>query len=587
MKTDFELTKEYKDCFRFLKSKLSAFGYPYKVLFIKFLRKVRKRCRFFLPIVKRKAYIKECNTVFENSLRFSILTPLYNTDPKMLKAMIESVLRQSYSDWELCLADGSDEEHEYVGEIVRSFPDPRIKYVKTKNKGISGNTNVCLSMATGNVIAMLDHDDLLHPSALFRIAEVMEETGADLVYTDENTFRHRPQDAYCPNYKPDYSPDLLRSYNYICHLSAFTRELLEKAGAEWDRELDGSQDYDMILRLTEKARKIEHIPEVLYFWRASRNSVASGAEVKPYCIAAAKKAIAAHLERIGLDGTVEDAAIASTYRIQYTIAGNPLISIVIPNKDHIKDLKKCIESIQEKSTWENYEIVICENNSTEAETFQYYDTLGNVKVLKYQGDFNYSKINNFAVAETKGEYLLFLNNDTEVISPDWMEQMLMFAQREDVGAVGAKLYYPDDTIQHAGVVIGIGGIAGHWNSRRPRNDPGFMGRAILTQNFSAVTGACLMVSRQKFLEAGGFDENLAVAFNDVDFCLKLREEGLLNVWTPYAELYHYESKSRGAEDTPEKYERFLRESELLKKRYQHLFEVGDPYYNRNLPLFYL
>ncbi len=576
-----------KKIFKFQKGRLSTFVYPYKVLFVKLLRKIKGWGRRFLPVVKRKPYISECNTVMKNDFKFSILTPLYNTDPKMLKAMIRSVLRQSYSNWELCLADGSDEEHLHVGEIVKGFQDSRIKYVKTENKGISGNTNVCLSLATGDVIAMLDHDDLLHPSALFRIAEVMERTGADFVYTDENTFRRRPQDACCPNYKPDFSPDLLRSYNYICHLSAFKRELLEKAGAEWYSELDGSQDYDMAFRLTEKAERIEHIPEVLYFWRASRNSVASGAEVKPYCITAAKKAIAAHMERIGLVGTVEDAAVASTYRIQYTIIGNPMISIVIPNKDHIEDLKKCIESIQQKSTWKNYEIIVCENNSTEAEIFQYYKTLEDVKVLKYQGDFNYSRINNFAATGTRGEYLLFLNNDTEVISPDWMEQMLMFAQRKDVGAVGAKLYYPDDTIQHAGVVIGIGGIAGHWNSRRPRNYPGFMGRAILTQNFSAVTGACLMVSKEKFLEAGGFDDKLAVAFNDIDFCLKLREKGFLNVWTPYAELYHYESKSRGAEDTPEKYERFLRESEFLKKRYPHLFEIGDPYYNRNLPLKYL
>jgi len=527
---------------------------------------------------------------FPKNIKFSVLVPLYNTPEKFLKEMIESVQAQTYMHWELCLADGSDAEHTEVGDICKKYAkaDNRIKYEKLeKNLGISENTNACIRMATGEYIALFDHDDLLHPSALYEVMKAICDHGADFIYTDENTFSEEPRDAYNPHFKPDFSPDTLRSYNYICHLSVFSRELLDSVGY-FRSEYDGSQDYDLILRLTEKAKKIFHIRKILYYWRAHKDSVAQNISAKPYTITAAKKALAAHLERCGLKGEVLDSSVPTTYRIKYEIEGEPLISIIIPNKDHTDDLDVCLKSLYGKSSYKNFEIIIVENNSTEKETFEYYEKIekkhDNIKVVTWKSVFNYSAINNFGAEYANGEYILLLNNDVEIINETCLEEMLMFAQRKDVGAVGAKLYYSDDTIQHAGVIIGLGGIAGHSHKHFERSNPGYAARASIAQDLTACTAACLMMRKSVFDEVGGLDETFEVAFNDVDLCMKIREKGYLVVFTPYAELYHYESKSRGFEDTPEKIKRFNGEIRRFEMKWQKQLDDGDPYYNPNLTL---
>lgn len=527
--------------------------------------------------------------VFPKKVRFSVLVPLYNTPENFLHEMIRSVLDQTYANWELCMADGSDEEHRYVEKICHQYArkDDRIKYKKLKqNLGISENTNACIDMATGDYVALLDHDDLLHPAALHEVMKAICEQGADLIYTDENTFHNKPEDAYCPHFKPDYAPDTLRSYNYICHFTVFQKELLKQTG-RFRQAFDGSQDYDMILRLTECAVCIVHIPLILYYWRAHRDSTAEDLGSKRYALTAARLALKEHLDRIGLKGKVQDSDIPSTYRIVYELTDLPLISIIIPNMDHVSTLKVCIDSILEKTTYPNYEIVIVENNSLCTETFQYYDELRadpHIQVKIWTGKFNYSAINNWGVQYANGEYFLLLNNDVEIISADWLQEMLMFCQREEIGAVGTMLYYPDDTVQHGGVILGVGGIAGHAHKHFPRNSYGYMSRLTIVQDLSAVTGACMMVRRDVWNEVKGLDEGFEVAFNDVDLCMRIRQAGYLIVWTPYAELYHYESESRGYEDTPEKQERFESEVHRFQGRWAKELAAGDPYYNPNLTL---
>ena len=558
------------------------------------LRKIRRKLfklgggfavRYKINAARAK---KESSFVFEKNVKFSVVVPLYNTPIKFLREMIKSVQNQTYANWQLCLADGSDEAHKYVGQYVKRLKDKRITYKKLEqNKGIADNTNECIALANGNFIALFDHDDLLHPSALFEMAKVIDEQDADFVYTDEVTFVGKTSNITIYNFKPDYSPDTLRSYNYICHFTAFSKKLLDEVGG-FNSDYDGSQDYDLILRLTEKAQNIVHIPKALYFWRSHKASVASDVSAKPYVVDSAKRALAAHLERIGLSGRVEDAVVPTTYKIQYDIIGEPKISIIIPNKDHTDDLEKCLSSVYEKSTYKNFEVIVVENNSTEQKTFEYYSDAErrykNLKVIKWDSGFNYSAINNFAVKQSSGDYVLLLNNDIEVITPDWLEQMVMFAQRKDVGAVGVKLYYEDDTIQHAGVVVGLGGVAGHSHKYFARENPGYMARASIAQNLSACTAACLMIRRDVYDEVGGLDEGYAVAFNDVDLCMKIRKADYLIVFTPFAEFYHYESKSRGMEDTPEKRARFNSEVFRFQGRWEKELKAGDPYYNPNLSL---
>lgn len=567
--------------------------------------------------------------VFDRQIKFSILVPLWNTPEEFLRDMIESVMNQTYESWELCLADGSDQEHSYVGRICREYADKaegRIVYRKlAKNEGIAGNTNECYRVSTGEYIGLFDHDDVLHPCALYEYVRAINETGAEFLYCDEATFKNGSLDNLVNmHFKPDYAPDTLRGNNYICHFSVFSRKLLETDMELFRTSLDGSQDHDMILRLTDRAEKVYHVPKLLYYWRSHEGSVASDIEAKPYAVEAAKRAVADHLEKHGFTHfqISSTRAFPTIFRIRYQVKNNPKISVIIPNKDHWEDLKRCIDSIMDRSTYDNYELVIVENGSTTREIKEYYSQLlgydyenalskametgrtgkpydrgvltaetsgtvgSRVKIVVYVGDFNYSRINNLGVQYAAGDYLLLLNNDTQVITFDWMEELLMYAQREDVGAVGAKLYYGDHTIQHAGVVIGMGahGTAGHTHYRHNFQDLGYMGRLCYTQNVSAVTGACLMVKKSLYQQVGGLDETFAVSLNDVDFCLRLREEGKLNVFTPFAELYHYESVSRGADTQGENAARYEEESGRFKSRWKALLEQGDPYFNPNFTL---
>lgn len=551
----------------------------------------------------------EENTVFNNPVKISILVPLYNTPEQFLREMIDSVVYQTYSNWELCLADGSDAEHSYVEKVVAEYIEKdkqniavkkinndRILYMRLpKNEGISGNTNQCLSLATGEYIGLFDHDDILHPSVLYEYVKAINEQQADYIYCDETTFRSGDINKMLTmHFKPDYAIDNLRANNYICHFSVFKRTLLD--GDELFRsQFDGSQDHDMILRLTDKAEHIVHVPRLMYYWRCHEGSVASNIEAKPYAIEAAKGAVADHLRRHGYEHfkISSTRAFETIFKIRYEIVGSPLVSIIIPNKDHIDDLKRCIDSILEKSTYDNFEIVVVENNSTEDKTFSYYEQIeenNKITVVTYepgQGEgFNYSKVNNFGVKNSRGEYVLFLNNDTEVITVNWIEEMLMYAQRQDVACVGAKLYYPDKTIQHAGVVLGLGAhrTAGHSHYMQHRENLGYMGRLCYTQDVSAVTAACLLVKRSVYDEVGGLGEDFAISLNDIDFCLKAREKGYLNVFTPFAELYHYESASRGSDLSGANLERYNKESEYFRNKWAEVLEKGDPYYNPNFSL---
>ena len=537
---------------------------------------------------------RQKNTVFDRMVKISVLTPLWNTPENFLREMIESVQAQTYQNWELCLADGSDDAHAYVGEICREYAkkDRRIVYKKLeKNGGIAENTNRCLEMATGEYVAPFDHDDLLHPCVLYEYMKVINEKDADYIYCDEATFKNGDVNQMITmHFKPDYAIDNLRANNYICHFSMFDKKLLE--GTELYRtKFDGSQDHDMILRLTDKARNVVHVPKLLYYWRQHAGSVSSGVEAKPYVVESARGAVADHLRRHGFSNfkITSTRAFETIFKITYEIIGEPKISIIIPNKDHVEDLRRCITSIIEKSTYDNYEIIVVENNSETREIFAYYEELANnpaVKIITYKGDFNYSAINNLGVSEASGEYVLLLNNDIQIITVNWMEELLMYAQRPDVGAVGAKLYYPDKTIQHAGVVIGLGAhrTAGHVHYRQKRENLGYMGRLCYAQNMSAVTGACLLVKKALYEEAGGLDESFAVSLNDVDFCLKLRRLGYLNVFTPFAEAYHYESASRGSDMTGEAAARYNDESARFREKWKAELEAGDPYYNPNFSL---
>lgn len=539
--------------------------------------------------VKEEELARQRQEVFENGPCFSIAVPLYQTKEKYLREMIESVQAQTYTNWELCLADGSGREHSLqpvVGEYIAK--DKRIKYcLLDSNEGIAGNTNEALKMADGDFVVLTDHDDLLSPEALYQCAKaVQKEPQTDVIYSDEDKVDMSGKKFFEPHFKSDYNIDLLCTMNYICHLFVVRKDVMERAGL-FESCYDGAQDHDFILRCTEKAEHIVHIPKVLYHWRCHAQSTSENPESKLYAFENGCKAVKAHYDRIGIPVEVEQGPFYGMYRTHYLWKEQPLVSILIPNKDHAADLKKCMDSIEEKSTYRNFEFIIVENNSTEEETFAYYKEIekrDNVRVLYYKEDFNYSRINNFGAKEANGEYVLLLNNDTEMIEPDSIKEMLDVCMRPDVGIVGAKLLYEDNTIQHAGVIIGFGGVAGHAFIGQDRDDNGYFSRIISVQNLSAVTAACLMVRRSVFDEVEGLNEEFKVAFNDIDFCLKVRKAGYLVVYNPYAQFYHYESKSRGQEDSADKVARFQQEIGLFGERWGELLEHGDPYYNPNLTL---
>lgn len=565
----------------------------------------------------------------------SVVVPVYRTPELFLRQMIESVLEQSYPHWELCIADGSGDDLQ-TGKIIAEYikKDSRIRYEELeKNLGIADNTNAAFAMAKGDFLALFDHDDLLAPNALYEVAlAIQKNKEAEVIYTDEDKVTSDLSEHFQPHFKPDFNLDLLRSNNYICHLFVVKRSLVEKAGG-LNSAFEGAQDYDFVFRCMEeaskdagsgcsgnnkqllpdndksipvrlagcRARKVIHIPRVLYHWRIHKASTADNPASKAYAFDAGKRAIEAHLNRCGVKGSVSHTKDMGFYRVTYEVTSKPLVSIIIPNKDHVEILKSCLTSIREKTTYPNYEIIIVENNSKDEKTFAFYKNLDGQKGIQVvywdkvcshtsecihtsECSFNYSAINNFGIAKSSGEYIICLNNDITVITPGWIEEFLGHGMREEVGIVGARLYYPDDTIQHAGIVLGIGGIAGSMFTGLPRSHSGYLHKARLQQDLSAVTAACMMFRRTVYEEAGGFEEKLAVAFNDVDFCLKVGRAGYLVVYDPFVEMYHHESKTRGPEDTKEKVRRFQSEIEYMRSHWISLLKQGDPYYNPNFSL---
>lgn len=531
-------------------------------------------------------------TRFDWEPKFSVVVPLYKTPEKYLRALIESMQAQTYGNWELCLSDGSGADSPLRDLLVQlKAEEPRITVISHDQQlQISENTNAAIQAASGDYIVFADHDDELTPHALFECVKALNQNrNLEVLYSDEDKMTMDGHKFFQPHFKPDFNIDLLCTVNYICHLFVAKKELIDRVGM-LRSEYDGAQDYDFIFRCVESAgaEKIHHIPKILYHWRCHEDSTSENPESKLYAFDAGQRAVQAHYDRIHVKTQVEKGEFLGLYRTKFLRDRDPLISIIIPNKDHIDDLKRCIDSIEQKATYRNFEFVIVENNSEEPETFSYYQQLEavnpRVHVVYWKGIFNYSAINNFGAQYANGEYFLLLNNDTEIINEDCLEELLGYCTREDVGAVGARLYYEDDTIQHAGVVIGFGGIAGHCFVQQKRGFTGYCHRIICAQDYSAVTAACMMVKRKAFEEVGGLSEELQVAFNDIDFCMKLRQAGYLIVYNPYAELYHYESKSRGLEDTPEKVARFNREIATFEKRWPDILRDGDPFYNPNLTL---
>ena len=575
------------------KNGLNEFLFKFKYLILSKFNQVDSQTLY------RKWFISNALTDFEieNQKKFkfnyqpkiSIIVPTYNTPKTFLIEMIESVINQTYSNWELCIADGASKNLEVLSTLSEyEKKDARVKVIYLKeNYKISGNTNEALKLATGDYVALFDHDDLITRNALYEVVKAINENETpDFIYTDEDKVDSNGINNFDASFKPDFSMQFLRSNNYICHFSVFKRDLLDKIGY-FNSEYDGAQDYDMILRITEQTDKIVHIPKILYHWRVHENSTAASSGSKTYTVQSGKKALEAHLSRMNIKGKVYEAEFAPNFfKIEYDLFKTPLVSIVIANKDHKEDLKRCLDSLK-KSSYKNYEIIIVENNSSDNEIFEYYSEItkdGNIRVVNWrETGFNYSSINNLGVRESKGEYIILLNNDTEVINDNWIEELLSIAQFDNVGIVGAKLYYPDDTIQHAGVVIGMLGIAGHVYNGCFREDTGIFGRLKVRQNVSAVTAAVLMIKKSVYLEVEGLDEEMfKVAFNDIDLCMKVISAGYEIIWTPYSELYHYESKSRGSENTPEKYKRFQNEIRNFDKKWG--MWLKDPFYNENLDL---
>ena len=526
---------------------------------------------------------------FRPSPLISLAVPAYRTPLNYLAEMISSVQAQTYANWELCIVNGSPEDKEMSALLSRAQEqDRRIRVMALDaNRGIAGNTNAALAMARGDYIGLLDHDDALAPNALYEVVSaLLVNPGCDCLYTDEDKVTEDLSEHFQPHFKPDFNLDLLRSNNYICHFFVVSRALYRLAGPMRD-DMAGAQDYDFIFRCTEKAALIVHVPEILYHWRTHRESTADNPASKLYAYEAGRRAIEGHLARCGTAGTVKNLLDYGFYRVVYPVYGLPLVSIIIPNKDEAGTLRLCLESLFAHTAYLNYEVIIVENNSTTDEIWQYYEELksnSRIRLLYWKKEFNYSAINNYAASHARGQYLLFLNNDVTRFTDGWLTEMLGVCQRPEVGCVGVKLVYPDDRIQHAGVVVGMGGVAGAMFVDMPKERSGYLHKASLLQDMSAVTAACMMMKKKVFDEAGGFEERLAVAFNDVDLCLKVRMLNYLVVYDPFTELCHMESKTRGAEDSEEKVRRFQREIEYMRTTWGDILRNGDPNYNKNLSL---
>jgi O-antigen biosynthesis protein len=532
--------------------------------------------------------LAETIEVFAHRPLISIVIPVYNPPEAFLREAIESVIAQIYPHWELCIADDASPDP-HVREILEQYQaqDSRIKVVFRQTNGhISHCSNSALELATGEYIALLDHDDLLTPDALYEVALLINrQPTADMIYSDEDKIDEQGL-LRDPFFKPDWCPDSFLSRMYTCHFGVYRRSVITAIGG-FRVGLEGSQDYDLVLRFTEKTQNIFHIPKILYHWRIHNQSAASGVDAKPYAYLAAEKALREALVRRQEPGRVLGVpGYLGHYCIRYDLPSQPMVTIIIPTKDLGDYLDKCLKSIFAKSTYPNFEILIVDNNSVEARTqevFQYWlrKQPQRLRVLPFNEPFNFSRLNNFAVGQTQSEYVVFLNNDTEVITADWLEAMVEQAQRPTIGAVGGLLLYPDNTIQHAGVVTGLGGVAGHSHHKLSGGTPGYFGHVVCTSNVSAVTAACLMCRREVFEQVGGFDEGLTVSFNDVDLCLKMMQKDYYNIYLPHVKLYHYESKSRGYEDTPEKQSRFREEGIYMRRRWMRLIE-NDPCYSPNL-----
>ena len=529
----------------------------------------------------------------------SIVVPCYKTDRVYLRELLDSVLAQSYDNWELLLMDASP-EWDAVANLAVGVNDERVRCIELPgNGGIVVNTNAGIQQATGDYIAFLDHDDILEPDALFHYVATLNKAAEgerpQVLFCDEDMFQKTGEWGQ-PVFKTKLNADLLYSHNCVTHFLMVEKALVDRIGTS-PEDVAGAQDYDLTLRCLAAGVRFEHVAHVLYHWRVHPGSTADGsADSKPYAIEAGRLALQRHFNALGICGTVEETETPFVYRMRYALPEpTPLVSIVIPTKDHVETLDACVMSIAQKATYANFEIVLVENNSEAPETFAYYETLpervaaasegkGIARVVYWPGEFNYSQIINFGVEHAKGDYLLLLNNDTEVISPRWMEEMVMYAQQDRVGCVGAKLLYPDNTIQHAGIGFGFLTLAAHMHKNFPVGHPGYMGRLVYAQDVYAVTAACLMVRKDVYEQVNGLDESFAVAFNDVDFCVRVREAGYTNVFTPFAQLYHYESKSRGLDESPAKRKRFASEVERFQKRWAKQLAVGDPCMNPNFDL---
>lgn len=538
--------------------------------------------------VSRQELFAQRKTKFSYAPKFSVVVPLYHTPAKFLKDLVRSMMYQSYANWELCLVNASPEDVHLTSLLENwAMRDKRIRVIRLeKNLGIAQNTNAGIAASTGEFIAFLDHDDFLEPDALFCYADALnKDKTIDVFYSDEDKTGEYAAHYFYPHFKSDFNIDLLHANNYMCHFLAVRKSLVDTVGG-LNEKFDGAQDYDFVLRLTENTKKIYHCPRILYHWRCSNQSTAANQGNKMYAIHAGKAALNAHYKRIGWNARAQEGAVDGWYQTKFTLKEEPLVSILIPNKDHTDDLDVCLNSFFERADYQNYEFIIIENNSVLPETFAYYEKIekehDNVKVVYWEAGFNYSAINNFGFKFAKGDYIMLLNNDVELITPDIFQSMLGFCMRPEVGIVGAKLLYNDHTVQHAGVLVGAGGLADHVFKGIHEDDPGYMGRAISSQDVSAVTAACLLVKRSVYEEVGGLEDEFQVAFNDVDFCLKVRKAGYLIVYDADVKLFHYESKSRGMEDTTERFIRFGNEMMLLNSKWDILSTFVDPYYNPNL-----
>ena len=538
--------------------------------------------------VSRQELFAQRKTKFSYAPKFSVVVPLYHTPAKFLKDLVRSMMYQSYANWELCLVNASPEDVHLTSLLENwAMRDKRIRVIRLeKNLGIAQNTNAGIEASTGEFIAFLDHDDFLEPDALFCYVDALnKDKTIDVFYSDEDKTDEYAAHYFYPHFKSDFNIDLLHANNYMCHFLAVRKSLVDTVGG-LNEKFDGAQDYDFVLRLTENTKKIYHCPRILYHWRCSNQSTAASQGNKMYAIHAGKAALNAHYKRIGWNARAQEGAVDGWYQTKFTLKEEPLVSILIPNKDHTDDLDVCLNSFFERADYKNYEFIIIENNSVLPETFAYYEKIekehDNVKVVYWEAGFNYSAINNFGFKFAKGDYIMLLNNDVELITPDIFQSMLGFCMRPEVGIVGAKLLYNDHTVQHAGVLVGAGGLADHVFKGIHEDDPGYMGRAISSQDVSAVTAACLLVKRSVYEEVGGLEEEFQVAFNDVDFCLKVRKAGYLIVYDADVKLFHYESKSRGMEDTTDRFIRFGNEMMLLNSKWDILSTFVDPYYNPNL-----